>query len=81
MAVFLGQGTFNATLVAKIDLSKMDFNLTLTSILFPSSLTTGIILNGKFTFSVTLYDISSKTPSGGTKVIALSLSNLGNFTH
>ena len=44
MAVVLGQGTLRATFVANIVLSKIDFNLSLHSILFPNSFITGIIL-------------------------------------
>jgi hypothetical protein len=59
----------------------MDFILSLTSILLPSCVTTGINLNGKLMFSLILYYIRSNVPSGGVNVIDLSLSNFGSLTH
>ena len=82
-AVFGGTGILQTTLVPKLLSSKMALSLMLTSILFDSgySWMTGTILKGKLMFSLILYVITSKMPTGGMKVIDLSLSKRPNLTH
>ena len=55
---------------------------TLTSSLVrPTSLTSGMTRKGKAISFVVRYRISSYSPSGGMKEMACSVSNLDNFTH
>ena len=58
----------------------MTFRLMDTLVMLCSSCTAGMIRNGRFTFSVTLYLINSNSPSGGMKVIVRSASNLPSRT-
>jgi len=69
-------------LILKILSLKFDLTVTLISILvLECSFTIGNTLNGTVTFSVVRYFISSNSPSGGIKLIVLSLSNFPNLTH
>ena len=51
------------------------------TLLLPTSSTIGWTLNGKLTFDVERYRISSNSPSGGMKLIVRSESNFPSLTH
>mmetsp|Transcript_4492 Transcript_4492/g.9971 ORF Transcript_4492/g.9971 Transcript_4492/m.9971 type:complete len:242 (-) Transcript_4492:645-1370(-) len=80
--VFFGTGTLITTCVANSFSEKLAMTLRLIEhLVCPSSCTAGISRKGMFTLSLTLYLISSNSPSGGMKVIVLSASNFPNLTH
>ena len=64
--------------ISKFDPS--DNTLT-SSLVRPTSLTSGMTRNGRAMSFVVRYRINSYSPSGGMKEMACSVSNLDNFTH
>jgi hypothetical protein len=81
LAVLSGVGIRTTTSVAasleeKLALTRIWYSI----LLFPTSLTTGWMRNGRLMFSVVRYCISSNSPSGGMKLIVRSVLNLPSLT-